>query len=174
MLMEVGLSLWTITAKICNQSPSFPCFYCALQNMFDSVIYCFYHRLGRLLVVSSIVGFGSRTSSNQVIMQCYCFRFTAGGSGVPQCRITVICVELQQSYFDESFYWSNADWICSTLDYLLLISIGLQQYRRKQQCHGCLPGLFKPLDMFKILGSLLNVLLSVGFRLITSCQIDTV
>lgn len=25
------------------------------------------------MVVSSIVGFGSRTSSNQVIMQCYCF-----------------------------------------------------------------------------------------------------
>lgn len=50
--------------------------------------------VGRLLVVSSIVGFGSRTSSNQVIMQCYCFLFTAGGSGVPQCCIIVFCVGL--------------------------------------------------------------------------------
>lgn len=35
--------------KFCNQS-LFPVlfFFFSLENMFDSLIYCFYHRLGRL------------------------------------------------------------------------------------------------------------------------------
>lgn len=44
-------------------------------------MYCFYLRLGRLLVQYS--AFGSKTSRNQVIMRCYWLLFTAGGLGVP-------------------------------------------------------------------------------------------
>jgi hypothetical protein len=43
-------------------------------------MYCFYLRLGRLLVVQ-YSGFGSKTSRNQVIMRI--IGYTAGGLGVP-------------------------------------------------------------------------------------------
>ena len=40
---------------------------------------------------------------------------------------------------------------------LLLISIGLQQYRRKQQCHGVFAWLVWRLDITEVLGFLLNM-----------------
>lgn len=45
---------------------------------------------------------------------------------------------------------------------LLLISIGLQQCRRKQQCHGVFAWLVRARDMFEILGFLLNMYIYAG------------
>ncbi|KAK7384797.1 hypothetical protein VNO78_30500 [Psophocarpus tetragonolobus] len=48
-------------------------------------------RLKCLLIGSSIVGFRSgRTSTIQVIIQCYWFLFTSGGCQVPQLYLVVI------------------------------------------------------------------------------------
>lgn len=45
---------------------------------------------------------------------------------------------------------------------LLLISIGLQQCRRKQQCHGVFAWLVRARDMFEILGFWLNMYIYAG------------
>ncbi|KAK3212888.1 hypothetical protein Dsin_017594 [Dipteronia sinensis] len=45
---------------------------------------------------------------------------------------------------------------------LLLISIGLQQYRRKQQCHGVFAWLVWALDITEVLESLLNMSIYAG------------
>lgn len=57
-------------------------------------------RLECLLDGSSIVGFGSKSSSRyQVIIPCYWFLFTAGGRQVPQCYIVVLCGILVYALF---------------------------------------------------------------------------
>ncbi|KAJ0090168.1 hypothetical protein Patl1_12846 [Pistacia atlantica] len=82
------------------------------------------------------ISFGPGTSRNQVIMQILLLSHSwrLQSFSVLLCSF---CLEVNRSAcFDESFSWSNADWSCSTLDVVVADFFGLQQYRRKQQCHG--------------------------------------
>ncbi|KAI9071330.1 hypothetical protein K1719_046709 [Acacia pycnantha] len=72
-------------------------------------------RLECLLDGSSIVGFGSKSSSRyQVIIRCYWFLFTAGGCQVPHATL-LFYVEFLYMHFFDVFSWSDADWSCPTL-----------------------------------------------------------
>ncbi|MQL74233.1 hypothetical protein Taro_006602 [Colocasia esculenta] len=48
---------------------------------FDIVVYCFYQKMRRLLLVNAFVGFGFQTSSSDQVIMHYLLLFTAGDSG---------------------------------------------------------------------------------------------
>ncbi|KAM1507688.1 hypothetical protein FF1_017101 [Malus domestica] len=90
--------------------------------------------LGRQIVVPSIVGFGSETSSRNQVMQCCCLLSKDGISGVPKRCIAVIVYI--STCFDESSSWGNADWSCSTLLGFVVADFKCLQHYRRKQCHG--------------------------------------
>ena len=90
-------------------------------------------RLGRQIVVPSIVGFGSETSSRNQAMQCCCLLSKDGISGVPKRCIAVIVY--MSTCFDESSSWGNADWSCSTLLGFVVADFKCLQHYRRKQCH---------------------------------------
>ncbi|KAM1507687.1 hypothetical protein FF1_017101 [Malus domestica] len=91
-------------------------------------------KLGRQIVVPSIVGFGSETSSRNQVMQCCCLLSKDGISGVPKRCIAVIVYI--STCFDESSSWGNADWSCSTLLGFVVADFKCLQHYRRKQCHG--------------------------------------
>lgn len=115
-------------------------------------MYCFYLRLGRLLVVQ-YSGFGSKTSRNQVIMQCYWLYSW-------RLRSPNIWDSYRSTCFDESFSWSIADWSCSTLLGLCccwfpLVCSCIEESNSIMQC---LPGMIGWLKMsFEVLEWFLNL-----------------
>lgn len=64
--------------------------------------------------------------------------------------------------FDESLSWSADDWSCSTLGFIVADFNWLQQYRRKQQCHGVFAWLVWALDITEVLETLLNMSIYAG------------
>ena len=82
------------------------------------------------------ISFGPGTSRNQVIMQILLLSHSWRLQSFSVLLCSFCLGVYRSACFDESFSWSNADWSCSTLDVVVADFFGLQQYRRKQQCHG--------------------------------------
>lgn len=95
--------------------------------------------------------FGSGTSRNQVIMQFLLLSHSWRLQSF-SVLLCIFCLGLNRSAcFDESFSWSNVDWSCSSLGGVVadfLWSADCSSIEESNNVIECLPGLFRPLDMF--------------------------